>query len=427
MRGEKRGKGRGKGGVGGGGGAGGEGGGRGGGGAPASGGSGPAPRIREDLQQKYGSQQLCTTLMIQNIPRTYVEEALALEIEQVAGPNKFDFFYMPWDTQRDVNLTYAFVNFMDPLSATHVAHAFTGKKWTFAKSTKVSAVAPAYIQGVKNNLEYYRNRAVCAENSEHAPAVFENGVRLNFQKALEIYLGVSPQSGSQKGRKNRPRSEDSPSASRIQAWAAQLGTDGQGGPQKPGNTRPRSEDVHASTVVASHAERFKARFVLKPGLAPADPEQAQGASSKQPEQGVEYSRPASDPGRSGKQPVATVVPQQVWQNAKSGVAMSRCTSIQTQGSPFDSGVAASHGQPSPFINALGQPQQWQPGQITLTSHMQFPDQLDTSDTSSADQGSSFYSAESSEHSQSLGSDDCSLSQVDVEVMRKFRERFSGCT
>lgn len=136
-----------------------------------------------------GSVTDCTTLTIKHVPRTYTEQALILEIEQVVGKGTFDFFYMPWDSKSDSNCGSAVVNFMSPLNAMMCISGLSQRKFRLVNSQKVCEVLPAHVQGLAKNLEYYRDRAKnleCdAEGNIHGPRVFKQGSEVDFWLAMK--------------------------------------------------------------------------------------------------------------------------------------------------------------------------------------------------------------------------------------------------
>lgn len=149
-------------------------------------------RARDNLEEKYrdsNNSMRCTTLMIKNVPRAYTEDALLLELETIVGKGTFDFFYMPWDTKRQSNFGCAFVNFLSPADALRCVSAFSTRKWCFVSTSKTCSVVPAHVQGLENNLEHYRDRAVCSPDNVHCPIVFKDGERVVFAEAVRQYCG----------------------------------------------------------------------------------------------------------------------------------------------------------------------------------------------------------------------------------------------
>lgn len=133
-----------------------------------------------------------TTVMIQSLPWSFTEETMLREIDALCGQASYDFFYMPWNMKRDTSSGYAFVNFTKPADALKCATQLTGHKFeSDSKTIKPCIVLPANVQGLKSNLEFYRNRVVCASDNLHAPMVFENGKRIDFREATDRLCGVT--------------------------------------------------------------------------------------------------------------------------------------------------------------------------------------------------------------------------------------------
>lgn len=96
-----------------------------------------------------------TTLMIRNLPRTYTSEAFMREVETVTPRDSFDFVYVPWDARRRSNISYAFINFVDPEAASRCFFGLSGRRWHLVESPKSCRIAPARIQGLGPNLAHY--------------------------------------------------------------------------------------------------------------------------------------------------------------------------------------------------------------------------------------------------------------------------------
>jgi len=148
-------------------------------------------RLREDLQQKYAgvdcrSNDEITTFMIKNTPRRYTDDALMLELSNFLGSDSYDFLYMPWDTKRAHNVGYAFVNFVDADTARKCSALLDGQNWRLVQSPKAIKLIPAHVQGLVLNLVHYVGSSV-AEGHTHAPMVIQNGQRIEFHQAVEMF------------------------------------------------------------------------------------------------------------------------------------------------------------------------------------------------------------------------------------------------
>jgi len=128
-----------------------------------------------------------TTLMIRNLPRSYTEEDLISDIEAVAGPDVFDFLYMPWDARRGSNISYAFVNFMNQKATECVFYGLSGRHWRLVRASKCCRIAAAHVQGLPANLLHYADIANVSDAQRHCPIVMLNGRRANYDDALQMF------------------------------------------------------------------------------------------------------------------------------------------------------------------------------------------------------------------------------------------------
>ena len=103
-----------------------------------------------NLEQILIGNETRTTIMIRHIPNKYTYDELLTEIDKVCK-NKYDFFYLPLDSENDCNLGYSFINFIDPLHIIYFYKKFKAKKWQFYKSNKECDLSFAKFQG-KNEL-----------------------------------------------------------------------------------------------------------------------------------------------------------------------------------------------------------------------------------------------------------------------------------
>lgn len=139
---------------------------------------------QQDIVKRFREGEAFTTVMIQSLPWTFQEEDLIREINKVTTPWTFDFFYMPWNTKRDSTCGYAFVNFKTPFYAFQCATGLIGHTFgSSSKTIKACVVVPAHVQGLANNVEYYRDRVVCSPNNPHRPVVFRHGRKLSLWEA----------------------------------------------------------------------------------------------------------------------------------------------------------------------------------------------------------------------------------------------------
>jgi RNA recognition motif-containing protein len=112
-----------------------------------------------------------TTVIIRNIPTRYTTPWLIEEIQ--ATGNRCNFVHMPMARKIDINLGYAFVNFVTPEEAKAFLAAFEGHQFgRQPRSSKRAAVDFASLQGFEQNVEFYSGRRVA--KSKHAPWILRD-------------------------------------------------------------------------------------------------------------------------------------------------------------------------------------------------------------------------------------------------------------
>mmetsp|Transcript_21637 Transcript_21637/g.47860 ORF Transcript_21637/g.47860 Transcript_21637/m.47860 type:complete len:533 (+) Transcript_21637:110-1708(+) len=139
-----------------------------------------------NLAQKYQTPGQSTTVMIRNIPNEYTQDELIQEVTGIIGsPDVFDFFYLPWDSQTNGNVGYAFVNFHDSPNAQKAVKVFSNYRFQQHDSKKVGKVLPAHIQGLENNLRHLQDRAVVHGNHPCSPVVMWRGRKIELAKIFQ--------------------------------------------------------------------------------------------------------------------------------------------------------------------------------------------------------------------------------------------------
>jgi len=126
---------------------------------------------------------LRTTVMVRNVPNSYMSSSLVELLEAAGYRAAFDFTYLPIDFRTGVNLGYAFVNFVSHSDAQRFIGDFDGFRDWSMESLKVCEVSWADpYQGLEDHIERYRNSPVMHENmpDEYKPRVYVQGVRIQF-------------------------------------------------------------------------------------------------------------------------------------------------------------------------------------------------------------------------------------------------------
>jgi RNA recognition motif-containing protein len=128
----------------------------------------PWRKLKEFVTDNQIDSSNYTTIMIRNIPGKYTVHCLIEEI-RLTG-NECNFVHLPLSKKMDINLGYAFVNFLTPEMARDFLQAF--QDYQFLKhpnSTKRAAVDYASMQGFEANVTFYAGRRIAG--TKRAPWV----------------------------------------------------------------------------------------------------------------------------------------------------------------------------------------------------------------------------------------------------------------
>ena len=113
-----------------------------------------------------------TTVMIRHIPNKYTSQNILDEINAVCK-DKYDFFYLPLDSENNCNLGYSFINFIHPLHIIYFYNFFKSRKWSYYNSYKECDLTYDKYQGkneLTNNIEKNMGKE---ENKMKMPMIFE--------------------------------------------------------------------------------------------------------------------------------------------------------------------------------------------------------------------------------------------------------------
>jgi len=129
-------------------------------------------KLPDAVVQEGPQGQEFTTLMIRNIPNEYKRHMLIEELDSLGFKAEYDFIYLPIDRSTQRNVGYAFVNFKTSTGANQCM--ITMHNYAFSKfehgSEKTAFVSLAHLQGLEQNLAYYKNTAVQASSVQaHRP------------------------------------------------------------------------------------------------------------------------------------------------------------------------------------------------------------------------------------------------------------------
>ena len=112
-----------------------------------------------------------TTVMIRHIPNKYSYKNLLEEINIVCK-DKYDFFYLPQDSENNCNLGYAFINFINPLHIVYFYNIFKSRKWLLFNSFKECDLTFGKYQG-KNELTSNIEKNMKNKDKKKLPIIFE--------------------------------------------------------------------------------------------------------------------------------------------------------------------------------------------------------------------------------------------------------------
>jgi hypothetical protein len=123
-----------------------------------------------------------TTVMLRNIPNKYTQPTILEAMDARGFRGSYNFFYSPIDFKNACNMGYAFINFVNHGEAVRFMAAFKGYQLP-AKSSKVCDTCWARVQGLKANVEHYRNSPVNdLPDPEYRPLLFQNGIEVAFPR-----------------------------------------------------------------------------------------------------------------------------------------------------------------------------------------------------------------------------------------------------
>ena len=113
-----------------------------------------------------------TTVMIRHIPNRYTYQTLQDEINVVCK-DKYDFLYLPLDSENNCNLGYAFINFINPLHIVRFYEMFKSRKWLRFNSYKECDLSFAKFQGKTALTSNYEKNINTKVDKRKIPLIFE--------------------------------------------------------------------------------------------------------------------------------------------------------------------------------------------------------------------------------------------------------------
>eukprot|EP00928_Gymnodinium_smaydae_P066284 TRINITY_DN4931_c5_g1_i1.p1 TRINITY_DN4931_c5_g1~~TRINITY_DN4931_c5_g1_i1.p1 ORF type:complete len:401 (+),score=43.52 TRINITY_DN4931_c5_g1_i1:18-1220(+) len=129
-----------------------------------------------------------TTVMLMNVPCGYSSSKLISTIDSQGFAGMYDFIYVPMDFGTRTSMRYAFVNLLHPFIAQRFLAAFDGfSRWSSGSKSVCNALWAKKHQGLRANIDRYRNSTVMAESvpHEYKPRLFKNGLEIGFPPRIE--------------------------------------------------------------------------------------------------------------------------------------------------------------------------------------------------------------------------------------------------
>lgn len=125
------------------------------------------------------------------------------EVDQLGFEGCYDFFYLPMDMRNKNSVAYAFINFRDSATADRFVEAMQEHSFRRHTSEKQPKASPAHLQGLRNNVLHFANRAVAnCRDTRYRPVVLaEGGRRLDLHDALAHLDGEVETSAAEVGKK----------------------------------------------------------------------------------------------------------------------------------------------------------------------------------------------------------------------------------
>eukprot|EP00444_Apocalathium_aciculiferum_P007179 CAMPEP_0183391138 /NCGR_PEP_ID=MMETSP0370-20130417/6251_1 /TAXON_ID=268820 /ORGANISM="Peridinium aciculiferum, Strain PAER-2" /LENGTH=277 /DNA_ID=CAMNT_0025570815 /DNA_START=56 /DNA_END=889 /DNA_ORIENTATION=- len=126
-----------------------------------------------------------TTLMIRNIPVAYTQDLLVFEWHQTAN---FDFLYLPKSTAGQMNMGYAFINFITEEDANNFKATWHKQCLAQFTSHKPLNISFADVQGIRSNvLQLKKKRVRCMEIRQCEPIILKGGRLVALAEAIESF------------------------------------------------------------------------------------------------------------------------------------------------------------------------------------------------------------------------------------------------
>lgn len=150
-----------------------------------------------------------STVMVRNVARKCTQKMLTSDLEEAGFAKQFNFIYLPFCFESKSNVGYAFINFLDGPIAERFIEDWNTKHYDSSRTPIINgkrALTATYadVQGLEANIERLVGDYKIARihNPRYQPSVFQDGVRVNFQKFTEKFaekLNVAAKNIATKG------------------------------------------------------------------------------------------------------------------------------------------------------------------------------------------------------------------------------------
>jgi hypothetical protein len=138
------------------------------------------------LQQKFGSTESRSTVVLRNLPSSFRQKDLVAFLDSQGFGGMYNFIYLPMHFATGSNLGYAFVNLQDAETAVAAREQLEGfRSWSNGACQKVLAVCWSDPhQGLDKLVAHFRNSRVMHGSvpEEYQPMLLEAGQRVPFPR-----------------------------------------------------------------------------------------------------------------------------------------------------------------------------------------------------------------------------------------------------
>merc|ERR1712048_1180897 len=141
------------------------------------------------VRDLHSSQSTChvprTSLMLRNIPTEYTRADFLELIDQQGFKGLYDFVYVPFKSNKELNQGYAFINITTEENAERFrAHLAGFSAWGISSHMVCDPIWSDRVQGVDAHVERLRDSRIMHESIEDRfqPALFKDGRRVPFPK-----------------------------------------------------------------------------------------------------------------------------------------------------------------------------------------------------------------------------------------------------